>query len=557
MSFLVTARKYRPQNFQEVIAQKHIINTLLNTIKTGRIAHAYLFSGPRGVGKTTTARIFAKAINCPNAKDGEPCNSCNTCIEIQEGRCIDVIEIDGASNNGVEQVRNIRESVRYVPTREKFKMYIIDEVHMLSQAAFNALLKTLEEPPPHALFVFATTEVHKLPATVISRCQRYDFRRMGIEDIIHQLEFIAATENITIDEEALHTIAKKADGSMRDAQSIFDQVVAFTGSNVTGELVRDVLHVVDQEYYFRLTDLIKSKDTKGGFTLAEEIIMSGFDAQEFLAGLEEHFRNILIAKTTGEVRLIEATEHHREHYMTEASHFSEGDILRLLTVTGEAMQSIKFSTQPRLKFEITLIKMIKMDSSISINDLIMQLESLKTGGRSSGTGAEQTVASQSRQNVSGGYKAMSNSYAAYEPTQATITKVNASAPPLSTGTTLSFDAVSHQWNKFVESVRSIRRTVGMNLEQCHPMELNQGVLRVSCDDDFRYNQLTSSAPILVERFQNFFGTPVKYEFVLSSHESSKTSTYSPAQNSPASSTESPLPPIVQLLIDEFGAEIIR
>jgi DNA polymerase III subunit gamma/tau len=187
MSFLVTARKYRPSTFQEVVAQGHVVNTLLNSIRLERIAHAYLFSGPRGVGKTTTARIFAKALNCPNARDGEPCNTCDTCVEISQGRCIDIIEIDGASNNGVEQVRTIRDSVRYMPSREKYKMYIIDEVHMLSKGAFNALLKTLEEPPAHAIFIFATTEPHKLPPTVLSRCQRYDFRRIAIEDIVGQL----------------------------------------------------------------------------------------------------------------------------------------------------------------------------------------------------------------------------------------------------------------------------------------------------------------------------------------------------------------------------------
>ncbi|MBN1446801.1 MAG: DNA polymerase III subunit gamma/tau [Bacteroidetes bacterium] len=373
MSFLVTARKYRPATFQEVVAQGHVVNTLLNSIKLDRIAHAYLFAGPRGVGKTTTARIFAKALNCPHAKDGEPCNVCDTCVEIAEGRSIDVIEIDGASNNSVDQVRAIRDAVRYTPTRDRYKMYIIDEIHMLTKSAFNALLKTLEEPPPHAIFIFATTEPHKLLPTVISRCQRYDFRRIATEDIVRQLQLICKTESIDAEDAALFAIARRGDGSMRDAESIFDQVVAFSGQTLTYDDVRQVLHFVDQETFFHLTELIITKNSSGGFTLAENIVMSGYDIQDFLQGLEEHFRNMLVVRSTGEARLVEAPAEIRERYAALAGKFSEGDLLRLLKITAQAMQAVRYSPQPRLKFEVALIDMIKMDSTVEISTLLSNL----------------------------------------------------------------------------------------------------------------------------------------------------------------------------------------
>ncbi|HOQ49021.1 MAG TPA: DNA polymerase III subunit gamma/tau, partial [Candidatus Kapabacteria bacterium] len=302
--FIVTARKWRPLTFNSVVGQEHITTTLKNAIKTGRIHHAYLFCGPRGVGKTTTARILARAVNCLQPIYAEPCNQCTNCEAALNNRSIDIIEIDGASNNSVDDVRTLRENAKYPPSQGKYKMYIIDEVHMLSTSAFNALLKILEEPPSHLLFVFATTEAHKVPATIISRCQRFDFRRMEIPDIVYQLRNIAQKEEISIDEESLITIAKKADGSMRDSQSIFDQVIALCGKNVSYSEMAKSLHLLDEDFFFQLSEAISNKDSAKVFELSQIVISQGYEIQEVLSGLLEHFRNILTVIITQNTKLL-------------------------------------------------------------------------------------------------------------------------------------------------------------------------------------------------------------------------------------------------------------
>jgi DNA polymerase III subunit gamma/tau len=376
--YIVTARKWRPQRFADVVGQEHVTRTLRNAVGSKRIHHAYIFNGPRGVGKTTTARILAKAINCENPSDDfEPCNVCQSCTEINTGRSMDVIEIDGASNNSVDDIRKLRENAKYPPIKGAYKMYIIDEVHMLSTSAFNALLKTLEEPPRHLLFVFATTEPHKVPATILSRCQRFDFRRMQIDEIATQLRHISSQEGIVIDDESLAVIGKKGDGSMRDSQSIFDQVIAFCGKNVEYARVNEALNLIDTEFYFTLGRAVRTHDVATILEIAREVFMRGYDLQECLHGLAEHFRNILTILATQSASLIEASKLHREQYTSEATHFTQADVLQYMTTIMNTEQQLRYAPQPRLRFEFALIQMAKMDSAVLISDLLAELAELK------------------------------------------------------------------------------------------------------------------------------------------------------------------------------------
>ncbi len=377
MGYLVTARKWRPLKFSEVVGQRHVTQTLANAIRSDRIHHAYLFSGPRGVGKTTTARILARAVNCTNREDAEPCNQCMSCRAILEGKSLDVIEIDGASNNSVDDIRKLREDAKYSPSTGKYKMYIIDEVHMLSTSAFNALLKILEEPPSHLLFVFATTEPHKVPATILSRCQRHEFNRIESDEIISHLSYITERENIKIDSDSLAVIARKADGSMRDAQSILDQVIAFAGTEIDYSNLIDALHLIDTDFFFRISNAGTNKDKREMLNVASEVINKGYDLRDVLSGLIEHYRNLLSVKATGNTDLIETSENFKKKYLSESERFSEEDLMRIMNLIAATEQQIRFSPQPRIRFELTLLQIASMDSAVEIKELIEALKGKK------------------------------------------------------------------------------------------------------------------------------------------------------------------------------------
>ncbi|MCH7964471.1 MAG: DNA polymerase III subunit gamma/tau [Bacteroidetes bacterium] len=375
MAYLVTARKWRPQLFKDVVGQEHITETLKNAIKNNRIAHAYLFTGPRGVGKTTTARIFSKALNCENPADAEPCNKCNMCLDIQNLQSMDIIEIDGASNRGIDEIRTLRESVKYAPTRGKYKIYIIDEVHMLTKESFNAFLKTLEEPPEHTIFIFATTDVHKVPLTIISRCQRFDFRRIQMDTIKGTLAKIAEAEKIKIDDKTLTIIAKKADGALRDAESYFDQIVSFCGDDIDAEIVAKMLNLIGEEVYFKISDSILNKAFKTVFEVTNIIYENGWDFIDFNNGLVEHFRNIMTVILTENTSLIETADIYKEQYLNYLGKFSKGDLLRAMNYLNKVQQELRFSQNQKLKIEIALTHLIGLEKSQTMTDLISQLNS--------------------------------------------------------------------------------------------------------------------------------------------------------------------------------------
>ena len=356
-NFVVSARKYRPATFQSVIGQDHITSTLKNAIARGQLAHAYLFCGPRGVGKTTCARIFAKAINCLNPKDSEACNECESCRAFNEGRSFSIHELDAASNNSVEDIRNLTDQVRIPPQVGRYSVYIIDEVHMLSAAAFNAFLKTLEEPPAHAIFILATTEKHKIIPTILSRCQIYDFNRIKVEDVVKYLKYIASQEGVSFDDESLHIIAQKADGGMRDALSMYDKVVSFCNSNLTFKEVAATLNVLDYDTYFSATQNILNGDYTSELLLFDEVLRKGFSCQTFVAGLNNHFRDLLMCKDPKTLPLLEVTGSVAERYMNQAAQCSVPLLfggINLLTQTDGALRT---ATSQRLTVELSLMKL--------------------------------------------------------------------------------------------------------------------------------------------------------------------------------------------------------
>ena len=365
-NYIVSARKYRPSTFQTVVGQRALTTTLKNAIQGNKLAHAYLFCGPRGVGKTSCARIFAKTINCLNlTPEGEACNVCDSCVGFNEQRSLNIHELDAASNNSVEDIRSLIDQVRIPPQLGKYKVYIIDEVHMLSTAAFNAFLKTLEEPPHYALFILATTEKHKILPTILSRCQIYDFSRISIADTVEHLQYVAKCEGAEADEDALNVIAQKSDGGMRDALSIFDQVMSFTGGKITYQAVIDNLNVLDYEYYFRLTDAILTSNVRQAILLLNEILNKGFDGHNIITGLTGHFRDLLVCKDEQTLVLFEVGASIRTRYIEMAKRCDDTLLFRAIELANGCDLNYRLSRNKRLLLELACIQLCQLTIATS------------------------------------------------------------------------------------------------------------------------------------------------------------------------------------------------
>lgn len=558
--YIVTARKYRPMRFDDVEAQKHVTQTLKNAIKQQRLAHAYLFAGPRGVGKTTTARLLAKLVNCASpTADSEPDNTCEICTEITEGRSFDVQEIDGASNRGVDEIRNLREAVRYAPAKSKYKVYIIDEVHMLTKEAFNALLKTLEEPPSHVLFILATTEIHKLPATIISRCQRFDFRRIAIDEIMSNLKGIAAKEGLKIEDDALMLIAKKGDGSLRDSQSIFDQVVALCGKEITKAQILQALNIVDQDFYFRVTDLVKTKDARGGLDLVQDIMNRGYDIKEFLSGLTEHLRNLLTAITSGSSQFIEESDVYKQRYAGLSKEFSAADVLRMLRLVNSTEQSVRWASQPRFKLETDLVQMITMPAAAEVGEVLSRIDQLKKklhdGAAEAGQPAAPVVAEPAARrpsspapvSTSRGGARPSFSRSSPPPKPETQEEPE-SASPLSEG------EIRSRWSEFVAEVRRQRIAVGSVLESGSFAGVSGSTIRIAVPNEFTASAISRNRELLATTIQKVFNARGRVEALINPAIDSTIELDSQASTAPQQSKPAEENPLLKTMIKELGME---
>lgn len=551
MEYQVTARKWRPQKFEDVVGQEHITSTLKNAIKSGRIAHAFLFTGPRGVGKTTTARILAKSLNCENPKDFEPCNECAMCKSITSSQTMDIIEIDGASNRGIDEIRTLRESVKYAPTSGKYKVYIIDEVHMLTKESFNAFLKTLEEPPSHTIFIFATTDVHKVPLTIISRCQRFDFRRIQLDVIKGMLSKIAEAEGISIDDKTLTTISKKADGALRDAESYFDQVVAFCGNKIDFDTVTKMLNLIDEELYFKISDAILRKDFNSVFDTTEVMYKNGWDFIDFLDGLSEHFRNILTVNITDKTSLIESAEVFRKRYADYLDTFSKGDLIRILNYINKTQQEIRFSQNQRLKIEIALTHLIGMERSQTLNEIISSVETNNTTSHQNLKISEpQKKTINNELNLLKDKKENKSIYSAtaYSTNQTSNVSDNVISPSI--GMSNNFDDVITKWQSLIDLIQQERSLMLGNIfSNLQLIGLSGQELKISASSPDIESDFALHRDYIDKKIQQVFGKKLNLKVTVPVEESATEKT---SKRVKKSSND----PLEKLIIEELGAEEI-
>ena len=547
----VFARKYRPKTFDEVVGQDHVVRTLKNAIANDRLAQAYLFVGPRGIGKTTIARLVAKALNCEKGPTPTPCGKCDACREIAEDRSLDVIEIDGASNNSVDQIRELIDNSRYIPARAKYKIYLIDEVHMLSKAAFNALLKTLEEPPKHVKFIFATTEPDKVLPTILSRCQRFDLRRIPAPDIVKHLRFIAGKEKLDLPEDAAFAVARGAQGGLHDAESMLDQLVAFCGPKITAEDVRGVFGFTSPESVAAMADAILRRDTPAALAKLNADVAAGRDLLRLLGDLISHFRNVLVCQVDPAALEDDHDENSRRVFAEQANRIDSRRLLDLIDLFAASESRLKWAPDKKLHFEIALIKAVQSLGQASLDDVIETLSEIRAGKSPSAGPAKPAARAVSR--------------AAETPPGPTVARAAApSAPASDASTALPAGTAAELWQRVVGDVRSSRPLIRSWLESGRPIALEGNMLTVGFNPKHRIviESLStgSNRQFLEDSLARNAGRPVRLKMEMRDDVPE-----SPAADSSAgpSTTESADPlerfrndPLIRQALDIFEAEIV-
>ena len=520
MAYKVLSLKWRPQTFKDVVGQDHIIQTLINAFDQDRIAQGYIFTGPRGVGKTTTARILAMAMNADGGPNSNFDPNSEISNEISEGRSMDVLEIDGASNRGIEEIRGLREQIKFSPMNCSYKVVIIDEVHMLTNQAFNALLRTLEEPPSHGKFIFATTDIHKVPATIISRCQRFDFNRISLSVIAERIKFIIESEGVMCDSESIHLIAKKADGSMRDALSILDQSISYCGENIVYDNLTNALGVIDQDLYFDFTASIREKDYSSMMALLSKFSRYGVPASEVLIGMEEHIRNLVYASVDKGSTMVEMNKEHKKRYVEESQSWERRDLFRINQILIDTSAVIRRSDDPYLLLEMTTLKLLEMDRSILIDQLLSNggdfvnennpLKSIKINPTEKRSEVESPV-KPSKEEI----KLKPNTKDSTTKPKEEETKLEKSDKPILKKTlTLEIDKIKNAWPKVLDNIQNIRPTVGAIVEDFAPCSIEEETVFFESNTSPGFNEklMERGIPIVAKELSGVMGMELKVNF---------------------------------------------